>query len=81
MGTRSCSERNSSCLDEHVPACQVSLPSLPVLCHPRSQQLTSSYDWFKEELIRNKLLADGPVCHFVASVGAVGLGFYSLVRS
>ncbi|KAK1923001.1 mitochondrial carrier domain-containing protein [Papiliotrema laurentii] len=30
----------------------------------------ASYDWFKEELIRNKLLADGPVCHFVASVGA-----------
>ena len=30
-----------------------------------------SYDWFKEELIRSKMLADGPVCHFVASVGAV----------
>lgn len=30
----------------------------------------ASYDWFKEELIRSKMLADGPVCHFVASVGA-----------
>lgn len=30
-----------------------------------------SYDWFKEELIRSKLLSDGPVCHFVASLGAV----------
>ena len=30
-----------------------------------------SYDWFKEELIRAKVLADGPVLHFVASIGAV----------
>ncbi|ORX41150.1 mitochondrial carrier domain-containing protein [Kockovaella imperatae] len=30
----------------------------------------ASYDWFKEQLISNKLLTDGPVCHFVASLGA-----------
>jgi hypothetical protein len=30
-----------------------------------------SYDWFKEELIRMKVMTDGPALHFVASVGAV----------
>lgn len=30
----------------------------------------ASYDWFKEELIRMKLMQDGPVLHFVASLGA-----------
>ena len=31
----------------------------------------ASYDWFKEELIRNKVMTDGPALHFVASIGAV----------
>jgi hypothetical protein len=30
-----------------------------------------SYDWFKQELIHMKVLEDGPVLHFVASLGAV----------
>ncbi|GFZ44368.1 hypothetical protein JCM24511_02090 [Saitozyma sp. JCM 24511] len=29
-----------------------------------------SYDWFKQELMRHKVLEDGPVLHFVASLGA-----------
>ncbi|WWC92100.1 uncharacterized protein L201_007054 [Kwoniella dendrophila CBS 6074] len=30
----------------------------------------ASYDWFKHELLQAKLLEDGPVLHFVASLGA-----------
>ncbi|ORY35856.1 mitochondrial carrier domain-containing protein [Naematelia encephala] len=30
----------------------------------------ASYDWFKGELIRRKVMEDGPVLHFVASLGA-----------
>ncbi len=31
----------------------------------------TSYDWFKEELIRLKFMSDGPALHIVASIGAV----------
>ncbi|WVW81060.1 hypothetical protein I302_103051 [Kwoniella bestiolae CBS 10118] len=30
----------------------------------------ASYDWFKHELIKAKVLEDGPVLHFLASLGA-----------
>ncbi|KAK4686660.1 hypothetical protein P7C73_g3465, partial [Tremellales sp. Uapishka_1] len=30
----------------------------------------ASYDWFKGELIRTRIMDDGPVLHFVASLGA-----------
>lgn len=30
-----------------------------------------SYDWIKSELIKTKLMEDGPALHFVASIGAV----------
>ncbi|WWC98661.1 hypothetical protein V866_005554 [Kwoniella sp. B9012] len=30
----------------------------------------ASYDWFKHELIKTKVLEDGPVLHFLASLGA-----------
>ncbi|WVQ85852.1 hypothetical protein IAT38_008020 [Cryptococcus sp. DSM 104549] len=30
----------------------------------------ASYDWFKSELLKHKVIEDGPVLHFVASLGA-----------
>jgi dicarboxylate transporter 10 len=66
VGTGRGPERDQSDLDEHVPAREVSRRA----CVLRDG-LIRSYDWFKEELIRNKLMTDGPALHFVASVGAV----------
>ena len=30
-----------------------------------------SYDWIKGEMVRTKIMDDGPALHFVASLGAV----------
>jgi len=33
--------------------------------------IDDSYDWIKGEMVRTKLMEDGPILHFVASIGAV----------
>ena len=38
-----------------------------------------SYDWVKQELLRVKVLDDGPILHFVASVGAVSINHWNTV--
>jgi hypothetical protein len=37
----------------------------------REYAADNSYDWIKGEMVRTKVMDDGPVLHFVASLGAV----------
>jgi hypothetical protein len=49
----------------------VSRPLLSVLYYRNDTNTDDSYDWIKGEMVRTKLMEDGPILHFVASIGAV----------